>query len=548
MIVADYDRKWEPLSNEHEKIDQGIKQILEKYKNEKSIESFAYAILGTYGIGKTQLLYQLHKYSIEMDIVPLYFLAEDLFREIITETEGHQWTPGEVYSLVEKKIDDIRKCLDNGDRTKLENIIDPREKIRKDCPPLINRIIEKFSHNISEDTQVILLVDELEGQYGNLQNIVKTKDRSPLREWLESKTHLKFLAFAPAGIYELGSADRDRVKRIVIPSADVKYIRENIIKDAGRSNSCWWFSRGKARQLFKAVDILNELNQSLDSDEASRIIRTVLDPIGQPPNEVPPAVVDRIKPSKVPYLFQLSPTKLEKARRYVIDTENLSVGELADRLVEAFNIYENSAILLAEYFKKTVRTLSDEKWLTYIDEDELPELFSLTLDHFLEYEHGSPELSKRFGEILSLYERTKEEHAAVYGIIGKLWEYKEVEMGLPLSVGKIRETFPFPTMNPIVKNYVPADMKQKWEGRGLPIWKWTEGDITILFFASSRDFMDYLETDEFLDSALPNGKGVLCFLPHGEKIGVEKPLLKWLKGRDKLRIKYLPHLLTDFLP
>ena len=547
MIVANYETKWEPLSKGHENIDREIQRILENYKNEGSIESFAYAILGTYGIGKTQLLYQIHKYSIEKEIIPLYFLAEDLFREIIKETEDHQWTPGEVYSLVEKKIDEIRKCLNNGDRAGLENIMDPRGKIRKDCPSLIDRIIEKFSYSISEKTKIILLVDELEGQYGNLQNIVQTKDRSPLREWLESKTHLKFLAFAPAGIYELGGADRDRVKRIVIPSADVKYIRENIIRDAGRSNSCWWFSRGKARQLFKALAILRKLNRSLDSDEASRIIRTELDPIGQPPTEVPPAVIDRIKPSQVPYLFELSPKKIEKGRRYVIDTENLNVGELADKLIEAFKINKDNAILLAEYFKKTIRTLSDENWLTYIDENDLPELFSITLDHFLEYEHGSPELSKRFGEILSLYERTKEEHAAVYGIIGKLWEYKEVEMGLPLLVGEIREVFPFPTMNPIVKNYAPADMKQKWKGQGLPIWKWTEGDITILFFASSWDFTDYLETDEFLDSVLPDNKGVLCFLPHGERIDIEKPLLEWLKAGDKLRIEYLPHLLTDFL-
>ena len=369
MIVANYDAKWEYLSKEHERIDNEIQQILENYKNGRSPESFAFAILGTYGIGKTQLLYQIHKYSIEKGIVPLYFLAEDLFREIITESEKHQWTPGRVYSLVEKKINDVRKYLSEGEHTKVEKIIDPRGKMRRDCPVLIDKIIERVSRNISNETKLILLVDELEGQYGNLQNIVQTKDRSPLREWLESKTHLKFLAFAPAGIYELGGADRDRVKRIVIPSADVEYIRGNIISDAGRGNSCWWFSRGKARQLFKAVDILKELNQSLDSDEASRIIRTVLDPIGQPPNEVPPAVIDRVTPSKVPCLFQLSTTKIEKARRYVIDAKNLSVGELADKLVEAFDIDKNSAILLAEYFKKTICTLSNENWLTYIDEN-----------------------------------------------------------------------------------------------------------------------------------------------------------------------------------
>jgi len=91
MIVANYEAKWEPLSKEHENIDREIQRILEHYKNETSIESFAYAILGTYGIGKTQLLYQIHKYSIEKEIIPLYFLAEDLFREIIKEREDYQW-------------------------------------------------------------------------------------------------------------------------------------------------------------------------------------------------------------------------------------------------------------------------------------------------------------------------------------------------------------------------------------------------------------------------------------------------------------------------
>ena len=83
MIVANYDAKWEYLSKEHERIDNEIQQTLENYKNGRSLKSFAFAILGTYGIGKTQLLYQIHKYSIEKEIIPLYFLAEDLFTSIV---------------------------------------------------------------------------------------------------------------------------------------------------------------------------------------------------------------------------------------------------------------------------------------------------------------------------------------------------------------------------------------------------------------------------------------------------------------------------------
>lgn len=549
MLVADYNTKWEYLSKEHEIKDKEVQEILDYCRDDKPLKYLAYAVLGTYGVGKTQFLYHIHRCSIEREIIPLYFLAEDLFREVIKE--DRLWTSGEVYSLIENKITKIKEYLSLGDSSEVKNIIDPRGKIIRDSPEVIERVFEKFSGNVSENSKIILLVDELEGQYGNLQEIVQTKDRSPLRESLESKTHLKFLAFAPAGIYELGGADRDRVKRIVLPPADVKYVRENLIKNAGKSNASWWLSRGKARQLFKTVKVLEKLESEYfqDTAKAFRVIKGELDSIGQPPTEVPAAVTDKISPSKIPFLLKLDPITCEEGRRYIIDAEKLQTGELAERLVEAFKMSKDNAILISEYFKKTVRALSDDGWLTYIDERDLPELFCLVLDHFLEYEHGSPELSKRFGEILSLYERSKEEHAAMHGTIGTLWERREIGQGLALSVAEIRGAFPFPTMNPIVKEHVPDNMKKKWEGRDIPLWKWTEGNITILFFASARDFIAYFETDEFLTLSLPDGKGVLCLLPHGEDLKKEekKPLFKWLEESGKLKVIPLPHLLTDFL-
>lgn len=546
MPVADYNKKWEYLSNENEIKDKEIQEILDYYKDDKSLKYIAYAVLGTYGVGKTQFLYHIHRCSIERKIIPLYILAEDLFREVITE--DRQWTPGDVYSLIEDKITKIKEYLSLADSSGVKNIIDPRAKVMRDCPEVIERIIEKFSGTVSENSKIILLVDELEGQYGNLQEIVQTKDRSPLREWLESKTHLKFLAFAPAGIYELGGADRDRVKRIILPPADVKFIRENLVEDAGKSNSCWWLSRGKARQLFKIADILNKVKDTDDASKISKIIKQEFDSIGQPPTEVPAAITDKISPSKIPFLLSLSPVSGEKIRRYVIDTEELRTGEFAEKLIEAFSIGKDNALLISEYFKKTLHALSNDKWIVYIDEDDLPELFCLVLDHFLEYEHGDPELSKTFGDILSLYERSKKESAAIYGIIGRLWELKETEYNLPLTINEIRETFPFPTMNPIVKNYVPEEMKEKWEGQGLPLWKWKEGNISVLFFASARDLIDYSEMDEFPSLSLPDGNGVLCFLPPDEEITEEKvPFLKWLEENGKLKVIRVQSLLTDFL-
>ncbi len=549
MIVANYDRSWGYLSHEHRRLDEEVQQLLNNYAT-GLLEDLAYAIIGTYGVGKTQFLYHVHQCALKRDIVPLYFLAEDLFREVITD-DGEAWLPGTVYSLIEGKISQVLDGLSNKDASEIGRILDPRGKMRKDSPRVIAEVIDKFSGRDCQNMPVLLLVDELEGQYGILQEKVETMDRSPLRDWLESRTHLKFLAFAPAGIYELGGADRGRVKRKVIPPADVKFVRDALIGDAGRSNACWWLSRGKARQLFKTAETLERLGSEhiQDAARASRVIKLELDPIGQPPTEVPPAVTDKISPSKIPFLLNLAPIAGGGKRQYIIGVQRLDTGKLAEKLIDAFGIGKDNAILISEYFKRTVSALSDAEWLTYIDQEDLPELFCLVLDHFLEYEHGSPELSETFGEILSLYERSKKEPAGMYGTIGTLWELRESKFQLPLSVEEIREAFPFPTMNPMVKHYVPGEMKKQWEGRDLPLWKWAEGNVTILFFASARDFAAYLDTDEFLSSSLPDGKGVLSLLPYGEDLKKEerKPLFRWLEENGKLKVIKLQHLLTDFL-
>lgn len=545
MVIARYVLDWQYLSKEHEKIDVKLAQILNDYARDQ-LQDHAWTVIGTFGVGKTQLLYHVFKCAKAKGLLPLFFIAEDLFREVIG-TKDKVFTPGDVYTLMMEKVQSLIKALSEGYEEEARKIVDPRGKLKNDSPELLDALNE-FSNSDLSSSKVVLLVDELEGQYGVLQDKVQTRDRSPLREWLESRNYLKFLAFAPAGIYELGGADRDRVKRIVLPPADIDYIRENLIRDPGRSNSCWWLSRGKPRQLFKACEVLKEKGIVRESDRVFRIIKDELDSIGQKPTQVPPAVTDAVSPSKIPFLLNLHPMEGEKARRYVLDTNALNTGELADKLVEAFSLNKDNAVLISEYFNRTVRTLSSEEGIVYIDDKDLPELFCLVYDHLLEYEHGSPELSETLGEILNLYEKVEREEAALYGIIGRLWELKESKWQLPLSIGEIRKAFPFPTMNPMVKNHIPAEMRKKWEGKGLPIWKWIEGDIAVLFFASERDFLSYHEKDEFLSLVLPDGKGVLCLFATGEMLkDKKKPLTTWLGKNGKLKFIQLPPLVTDFL-
>lgn len=545
-VLPDYDGRWKHLSVDHEEVDKEVQQVLDNYVT-GSVEDLAHAVIGTYGAGKTQFLYHIHKSALKRGIVPLYFLAEDLFQDIISG--DRDWTPGDLYSSVEEKVRAVREALCEDDPATVREILDPRGKLQADCPQLVSNAIEEFTGKSTEKS--VLLVDELEGQYGILQERVQTRDRSPLREWLESTTHLKFLAFAPAGIYGLGGADASRVRRKVIPAADIRFARENLLEGAGASNACWWLSRGKARQLFKTAEALDSLKsgQAPDPVAVSKFIRMQLDPIGQAPTEVPPAVLHEIQPRQYPFLVNLAPIDGESRRRYVIETESLDTGELAEKLIEAFGIRKDNAVLIAYYFKKTASVLADLEWRTYIERDDLPEFFCLSLDHLLEYEHGNRDLSESFGEVLSLYDRSRKEQAEIYGTVGRLFELKETDRELPLSMKQVRAAFPFPTMNPMVRDHVPGEMQKEWEGRGLPLWKWTEDGATLFFFASARDFTAYSRTDEFLSSCLPDGRSGLCLLPTGEapEDALVRSVVKWLIENRKLKVTHLQHLVSDFL-
>ncbi len=545
MVLATYGTEWKPLSSKHEELENKVRQFLADY-SEGKLDHLAYAAIGTFGAGKTQFLYHIFKCAVDQGLLPLYVIAEDLFAEIIKT--DRDYTPGELAKLIEEKAEEVKQTLSRAgslsteDRAKIQKVLDPRGK----SPELLQILYKQFSKAVTGDLKIVLLVDELEGQYRTLQRRVKTDDMSPMREALECP-FLKFLALAPAGIYEMGNADQTRVIRLVIPAADVDYVKHNLVDDPGKANSCWWLSRGKARHLFKACNTLKDLRQKVNATEARRIIQEQLDHIGQKPTQVPPAVIEAVPPSRLSYILRLSPIKSEVAKRYHIDTNALKLGELAEKLIEAFGLSKHNALLLSEYFKLTTRAVSDQNGVAYVGSDELTELLCLTLDHLLEYEHGSPELAHALGEVLSLYERVKSEAAAVYGILGRLWELKETEFRLPLAITEIRRAFPFPVMNPIVKDHEPSKMRAQWEGKGLPLWRWTEGNVTTFFFASSRDFDEYFQKDEFLSTVLPDEKGVVCLFPTGEGLKLQAPVLKWLKKNGKLQVEQVPTLLADFL-
>jgi len=146
---------------------------------------------------------------------------------------------------------------------------------------------------------------------------------------------------------------------------------------------------------------------------------------------------------------------------------------------------------------------------------------------------------------MRLYQESKDESLHAYLL--PLWELIETPKGIILSIEETRKTFPFPVMNPIVKGYVPEEMREKWEGNGLPIWRWEEGNIAILFFASRRDFEEYAQTDEFRDLVLPKDKAILYILPMDQVEKEKTPLLQWFERNGKLGGVAASPLLTDFM-
>ena len=308
MILAEYKADFQPLSLDHERLIQCTDDILNQYTHNVTIHP-TYAVIGTFGAGKTQFLYNLHRKSLGVGLLPIFILAEDLFSEIIrTDTT---FTQGDVATLVNEKVRRVLGAIDSPDKSKAEirqsisAITDPRGI----AGPLLDDLLEKDSGKFRRPLRFILLVDELEGQYRTLQHRVQTPgDRSPLRELFEAP-FLKFFSLAPAGIYEMGGADQTRALRLVIPAADIHYVRTKLVPQTGRANACWWLSRGKARHLFKACSALREAPANLGAPQAARIIREELDQIGQPPTEVPPAVTERLPPSKLPFLLNLGPLK-----------------------------------------------------------------------------------------------------------------------------------------------------------------------------------------------------------------------------------------------
>ena len=535
--IATYNKEWIDLSEEHERTREDIKRIVEDYRKGGELDYYSYTVVGVFGSGKTQLLYHIHEQCLQKDVLPIYFEADRLF-EPVFELDGPG--PGDITDIIRRKTAEIEEAITENDVETVHELLNPGDDLDKEV--LVDSILENFGGE-SIDKKAIL-IDELEQQYESLQEHVRADENSPLRDWLERGNELKFLSLAPAGMYEMGGADRTRCGRIVIPPADIGYLREEFFEEEiGLANACWWLSRGNPRHILSNADALDRRDGLRDSPahEISEFLNG-LDPIGQEPSVVPAANLDEVHRGKLDDLLDLAPQEAEERRRYVINVGEADEAEFIERAAEIFDVERSVADYLARYFFLVAGALSDGDNLCNVD--ELNGLFALVIDFLLEYQHNNPEIKEGIREVTEAYNQLDSNE--IDATIGRLFEYKETTKALPFTTREIREVFRLPIVDPVVKDNLVKEIREEYEGDGRPLWKITRQNRTIYFFISHRDFEAYIQSDEFLDSALPDDHTVLCITADSPGT-IEGELEHWLQNNGKLVLESTSPLLSDFL-
>jgi len=539
--IADYRQEWEALSDQHEELLDQVKGGIHDFATGETLELYSYAVVGVFGAGKTQLLYHISELCAEEGILPMYFEADYLFEDVFAMDSP---APKDVHEVVELHVQEVKDAVADNNTDRVSEILNSGDD--QDQEQMIEMIMDRFGGTDVDDHAI--LVDELEQQYGELQEHVRAEKNknSPLRDWLESKNSLKFIALAPAGIYEMGGADQTRCNRLVIPPADVMYIRENLFSgDAGAANACWWLSRGNPRHITKNLDDIDDAKSLQDPVEIQRFLDN-LDQVGQDPSRVPAVSIEsgNLEPADYEHLLDLRPKAADEHKRFVIDVTSVDKGDFIVEVEDTFGVDRTTATYVTEYFFFVVNALSDRDGFAYFREEETKDLFALSFDFLLEYQHNNPRIEQSLRGLTETYTDVNEGEIAL--MLNQICEYKKTDRGLPLTLSSIRELFPLPIVDPLVRGNSPSEVSDDFEGRGLPIWEMDQQNKTVYVFLSQRDFKAYTSSDAFETAVIPDGQGALCLICD-EIDDLNDDTLEWYQDHGKLNLVQVPPLLADFL-
>jgi len=217
------------------------------------------AIVGPYGSGKTQLLYEAFNISWEEAQIPaLYTDAESILRgfEASDSNDITAW-------LSDRVRDQVAQLNEGKSVSWLPNFASKARRER-----WLNSTVKETE--IAEDEICVLLVDEIEQAYDSLRKQMDTDDENTFRGLLDDVEGVyQIWSFGLVSAYEiLGEADLRRFKELRVPVLDTEDVYRQLEqnnKPTGLANGIWWIARGRAGWVNKLVDELpNEESDILD--------------------------------------------------------------------------------------------------------------------------------------------------------------------------------------------------------------------------------------------------------------------------------------------
>ncbi|WP_440007693.1 hypothetical protein [Halomicrococcus sp. SG-WS-1] len=233
---ADPTRTWDTsLSERHEQIDADLDIKLDAFV--AGDEYNPLAVVGPYGAGKTQFLYEVLRRGWSRNIPALY-------TDLKTILDAHEDTDEPIVEWIERKTTEEIEKLQQGKRSNW--LPDFRYSDRED------QFYEEFIQDSDVSTEKrILLIDEVEQKYEKLNEYMGVDDTNPLRDILDNLTDIfQVWSFGLVSAYEvIGEADRRRFDEVRIPITEVDTVWNQLKqnnKPPTMSNGLWWIARGRA--------------------------------------------------------------------------------------------------------------------------------------------------------------------------------------------------------------------------------------------------------------------------------------------------------------
>ena len=259
---AELTRTWEAITPAHEQVIADYRESFSTLSSGEQPDPLA--VVGAYGSGKTQLLYQIFNEAWENNIGAVYI-----------------GDPG-------KLLDEF----DNSDTIQIESWLENR--IHEEIEHFVNRDTENISwfpnttlehkqewldtyvtvDDPDDVTKYAVLVDEVEQHYEDFLAAVETDDDNPLRVINdEVPDTLKVWSFGMLSAYEfLGEADWRRLKELRVPPLDVNEVANRLSEEDPSieplANIIWWMGRGRTGLIIKLID---ELPSDIESNVAAWI-------------------------------------------------------------------------------------------------------------------------------------------------------------------------------------------------------------------------------------------------------------------------------------